>query len=662
VSNTGAGALICNASVAAPPTLRAEGMTDQIGDIVITCTGGITAAPGSGALPVVNFTVSLGTNVTSRLLSNGGAFSGSCPGGACPSNTSEALLMIDEPGTVAASSQTPLAAGVGGNAAQTLCANSAIGAGYVGLGNNCSEYPVATACTGPACGGLSTITVMSSSSSSLAAPYNIFVGLVSGNQVTFEGIPILPPATTGLGRVYRITNVRANISGLSAGLAGTTPLTASVSISNYVAVNNPVQTAGFIQAGLSSAVRNKSNSGSLSTNNRTLLQCDTNGIAGNGSSSPPQGLFVAQYTKNFGTAFKTRYLNSGVQNIPGTIYQAESGFILPAATGLSFAGQTTAGLADYGTRLKAAFNNVPTGVRIFVSTSNLPGNGGTANEPTMTLTANNTPFAVLVTGETTTDGVVGGVPPVVTATTSVNSGGFTSLAELPVVNGSTIAVWEVVNTNPAALESLNFGIWELFTSNAAANSPPAGTGTVNLSYAPNPTNGAFTASAGTTASSTLTLPRFADTSTATNFITIAICVTDLLFPFVTNQSGFDTGIAIANTTADPFSGTTNGTAGAQSGACTLSWYTGTTNPAPTNTGTIASGTVYTTLASVAVPGFQGYMIAVCNFQYAHGFAFVSDIGAQRLAMGYLADILGSNSSDTATTEPRGTPTAEYSGH
>jgi hypothetical protein len=30
------------------------------------------------------------------------------------------------------------------------------------------------------------------------------------------------------------------------------------------------------------------------------------------------------------------------------------------------------------------------------------------------------------------------------------------------------------------------------------------------------------------------------------------------------------------------------------------------------------------------------MIAVCGFQYAHGFAFISDIGARNLAMGYLA--------------------------
>jgi hypothetical protein len=40
-----------------------------------------------------------------------------------------------------------------------------------------------------------------------------------------------------------------------------------------------------------------------------------------------------------------------------------------------------------------------------------------------------------------------------------------------------------------------------------------------------------------------------------------------------------------------------------------------------------------------LPNFTGYVIAVCNFQYAHGFAFVSDLGARNLAMGYLALII-----------------------
>ncbi|MEO6759301.1 MAG: hypothetical protein ABIO24_07585, partial [Saprospiraceae bacterium] len=43
----------------------------------------------------------------------------------------------------------------------------------------------------------------------------------------------------------------------------------------------------------------------------------------------------------------------------------------------------------------------------------------------------------------------------------------------------------------------------------------------------------------------------------------------------------------------------------------------------------------------ATRGFQGYMIAQCQFQYAHGFAFISDVGANRVSEAYLALIFDS---------------------
>ena len=35
----------------------------------------------------------------------------------------------------------------------------------------------------------------------------------------------------------------------------------------------------------------------------------------------------------------------------------------------------------------------------------------------------------------------------------------------------------------------------------------------------------------------------------------------------------------------------------------------------------------------ATPGFEGYIIAQANFQYCHGFAFISDVGALRKCSG-----------------------------
>jgi hypothetical protein len=109
--------------------------------------------------------------------------------------------------------------------------------------------------------------------------------------------------------------------------------------------------------------------------------------------------------------------------------------------------------------------------------------------------------------------------------------------------------------------------------------------------------------------------------------------TNLLFSFVTNTSGFDTGIAISNTSADPYNTAT------QTGTCTLSIYSTGVTPITFVTPTIPPGTSYANLLSTIAPGVQGYIFASCTYTYAHGFAFISDVGARNLAMGYLALIV-----------------------
>jgi hypothetical protein len=138
------------------------------------------------------------------------------------------------------------------------------------------------------------------------------------------------------------------------------------------------------------------------------------------------------------------------------------------------------------------------------------------------------------------------------------------------------------------------------------------------------------------------VPRFTDTGAATAAFTINPCETRLLFPFVTSAAGFDTGIAISNTSRDPW-----GTA-AQSGTCTLYFYGTPSNSNQTTTVSIGGGQqLLMTLSGgnsaqglSAVPNFTGYLFAVCNFQYAHGYAFISDLGATKLAQGYIALIVG----------------------
>jgi len=623
----GQGSLACTASVAVPPQLRTEGLTELIGDIVLTCTGG-SPLPSGSTVPTANITVSLGTNVTSRILQTGSL------NGGPTLNVSEALLLIDEPG-----SGIPLPAnltglsiggqGIGPAAGQNPCLGPTFTFPLAGAGpGGCPQ--VVNNLAVPGTGG--TIPVMSGPAG--APPANMYLGLVAANQVTFTGIPVLPPVTSGSTRVFRMTNIRANVNGLGGGLLnGITQLVASVAISGSTAlpVNNPVIVAGFIQPGLSTSV---------ATVTHSFLQCVNETLT---------GAALLKFTENFGTAFKTRVAPIGVnttgqtgvptalQNIPGTIYNSESGFVIPngtfGTTGGFVSSINQVGLADYGTRLKAVFNNVPAGVRLFVSLTNVA--SLTAANTVQPAGNSTTSFAALVNGETSPDGnnTIPGLAP-----TAAANGNTTALVEIPVSGGTATAVWEVLNTNPAASESFTFGVWTTYVANQNQGIPAIGIITVNQSYAPTPGPATFTAAAGASASGVLTIPRFADTSTARTLLNIQLCQTLLLFPFVTNQSGFDTGIAISNTSTDPI-----GTA-PQAGICRLTWYDGTGKTPPTGiNGTdltkeapVATGTSAVNLASTLAPGFQGYMFAQCNFQWAHGFAFISDLGARNLAMGYLA--------------------------
>jgi hypothetical protein len=601
--------LTCATNVSVTPTLRGEGYTEQTGDVTLNCTGGVNLPVGS-QIPQVNIQIFLNTAVTSRLL----------PVSNVSNNISEALILIDEPG-----SGLP---GYGPSLPQKICPTPLLGCiQYVGTVPGPTLGTAVDSCTSFGA------TICAQTSSVFGA--NVFQGVVSGNSVTFFGVPVLAPVTAGSSRVYRVTNIRANATALSGGsAAGATPVIASISISGATSllITNPTPTVGFVQQGLTATASSAT----------ALNQC---------TSINKAAVSILTFTENFGTAFKTRVaaqsnnayagqINNPVQNVPGTIYNSESNLVVPIN------GSQVAGLADYGTRLKASFSNVPTGVRLWVSTINVA-NAALPITPGSSLgaAANNvgqTSFVQLVSSETVSDGNAGttGFFPSVPSTDTASTG-TTPIVEIPVAsNGTATAVWEVLNTNPNAIDSFKVAVYATYTANVAQNSPPAGTAQVNLSYAPTPT-AAFTASAGAAASSTLTIPRFiADTSAARNIFIVNICRTILLYPYVTNTSGYDTGLAVSNTTSDPF-----GT-GAQAGSCKLNWYQGTTNPPVGDTGNIAAGTTWAGLASLLVPGFgsggpfgAGYMIAVCNFQYAHGFAVIQDLGGRNFGMSYLALVI-----------------------
>jgi len=359
----------------------------------------------------------------------------------------------------------------------------------------------------------------------------------------------------------------------------------------------------------------------------TFQQCTTQNFSGPG----PSAAGTITFAKGFAASFKVQNV-SGVpgvldaQDVPGTIYLAfppglagvETGFYNPAFP----VGVTNAGAADYGTRLRIVFAGVPAGITVWVPTN--VGYNDTVSPPVTEVNL----------GAPT---VVGGVPelyaqlitseagPYVAATAnSTTPTGYESITVSSTGTGE--AVYEVLDVRNSNLsENLAIPFYVTYTANPGANSPGLGTATVGGSFAPVSTD--------TNASATDTIPRFADTSVATNAFTIVKCATHLLFPFVTNTAGYDTGLAIANTSQDQYGTST------QTGTCTFNFF-GTAAPAAvTTSAAVAPGTVYTNLASVLAPGFQGYIIVDCQFQFAHGFAFITQIGTFLGTEGYLALII-----------------------
>jgi hypothetical protein len=265
-----------------------------------------------------------------------------------------------------------------------------------------------------------------------------------------------------------------------------------------------------------------------------------------------------------------------------------------------------------------AFAGIPSGVTVYLPTTISGASGSASASLTMNLTAS-------ATGAFSA--VAAGVP--------AFSGLPATYAAVTATNGTGTAVYEVTSTdNTVPTESISIPGILYFAPNFAATAPAAPTVTVT----PAPTGSTNVPNFAPQANPAITLSGFAP------------CQTSLLFPFVTNQLGFDTGIVLANTSTDPF-----GLLGASPapGACNLNFY-GAGAPTP-NTGvasgggSIASGSTYAFQLSSVAPGFQGYVIAQCNFLYGHGYAFVEYnlTQANGIAEGYLALVITGRGPSTA---------------
>jgi hypothetical protein len=106
----------------------------------------------------------------------------------------------------------------------------------------------------------------------------------------------------------------------------------------------------------------------------------------------------------------------------------------------------------------------------------------------------------------------------------------------------------------------------------------------------------------------------------------------LLFPFLTCQMGFDSGISVSNVSADPIRTV------CQVGGAKIYFY-GVNAPATLQTSDILPGQIFTTSLSTCAPNFQGYVIVECGFRPARGFGIVTDLGMRNVATGYLAEVI-----------------------
>ncbi len=318
--------------------------------------------------------------------------------------------------------------------------------------------------------------------------------------------------------------------------------------------------------------------------------------------------------------------------------------------------------ANQGTRLATSLANIPNGLSLYVSPILFLFRQGVTYTagPNQNLPAG-AATGVMVLTNTASDGSGSYNPP---------SGPITAASQplqlVSVTNGAALVVYEILFTDPFSLEYVDVPFVVSYATGSVVQCADRTAATQRNRdlcewFAP-----FYSTSAATLASGTLPIPRFVFTGAATNLFGIVKCSCNLLFPYVTQAPGYDTGIAIANTTMDPY-GTTN-----QFGAVQFWYYGSLANggaaPGTQCTNTASPGTCGTVLTTVSAgqvltytlyngsaqwgldnrgAGFTGYMIAQAQFQYCHAFAFIGGLGGgpavnsstNGLSEGYLALVL-----------------------
>lgn len=332
------GALVCT-TTAVPVPVRAEGLTERTGDIILGCSGG---TPGS--VVSANLTLFLNVSITNRLMTG---------------NNNDILLTVD---------------------------------------------------TGPG-----------------PVPANVQAQQFAPMAVAFNGLSFTVPPS---GKVtLRISNVRGAANQF--GLPGQQPIIANLSFSNSagLAVGNPQFIVGFTQRGL-------------------LATFSSSGVRCTGSPLPS----TINLTNLF--AIGTRFFSTRVTEGFADDFQKKDTF------------------SDTGTRIVVRYSGFPAGARLFVpdavagSSATRPTAGGdlgvTASGGAYTPANSGSLLLARVSGADANG--AGGTPVFTPGAAGSGTVAFDSDGEVSLANGSGLAVYEVVDSNPALQESAQFPTFVGITS------------------------------------------------------------------------------------------------------------------------------------------------------------------------------------------------------
>ena len=702
-ANAQGGTVLCTASTV-PTLIRAQAYADLVGDYTLTCSGG-TPTPAGQIVPSVNIQVFLSTNITSKLTE-----SSSSP-------FDEALLIVDDPNSATPFTNVVggVATQVSHTATPVLnCGNTGApdttvsGPGVCQITSDGVAFDTYNGTAGHpnVFQGRTASAQASGISSSIVfqgvpfdPPGTVTTRLLRITNVRADAEILGVSSTFG-----------QNVVTMSVAFTGSQ----AVTITNFTAQQTVATVLNGLTVtsdGKGDSVYNNLAFLQCNSENPKLGA----GTASTGSDVPGGGNYKVQpgvqFVEGFQNAWKTKniafmtntgggaagttgngtYTSTGAtfggtinyptdvaQNVPGVNYNTESGFewvgTAPGAAGTTqpiltpnppsgvsgttvssngFAlydantGIQNSGVATQGTRLAISFTNIPQGVAAFVP-------------PIVTLYNGTTTTGVMVYTPTAADGSGSfSAPSGATVANASNTSAATSTAGPAVGTNNLIqvsnnlAVYEILFTDPNSIETAAVPVVVSYTSNLSSNPPVGlpvpGTATqIAGGFAPFETS-----SAARQPSNSLPVPRFIPGTTTLNLFEVVKCACDLLFPYTVSYAGFDTGLAVANTSLDPGANYGFG-ATPQQGTVTFFYFGtgagGQVAPSSQTSGVVPAGQVLTYVlssggGSIGTTGangldgragtgqFSGYIIAQSGFQYCHGFAFISPLGGGPLSPG-----------------------------